>query len=464
MATPRSLSQHKAVQIALAACCFLAPLLFLPASLAEGRAEVWQRTALLGQTVSHVAVGAPPASIVYVSTAGGGLRRSLDSGATWEQANQGLPQTALGAVSVQAIATDATNPLMAWVGVDLPGGGGNIYRTMDGGLSWSLVSRGLGRARIHALAVASGEPGIVYAAADQHVFVSSDAGTTWVEEGSLPRQAPVRGFAIHPSNAASAYLSTDEGLLVTQDRGRTWQDISPDPADRQFRAVAIAQERPEYMLAATSSRLYSSSNGGRVWTPVSGLPPVRPIVTVVWDRRGTGIVFVVTEDSVIKGLDGLSSWREMRRGPGPAKMHGLAQASEGQLYLATSAGLRACTLTPAPRLAPATATTTAAPTPTLPATPTATLAPTPMPARQPPATATATLTPSAVPSSTATATPTASPTSTHTGTMTATATPSPTRATPSPALQPPATPTRVPPPPTPTAVPTVPPPTPTPRR
>src|SRR5438105_3521201 len=80
------------------------------------------------------------ARTIYLS--GGGIHRSIDNGASWVTANNGLPS-----LSVSDFAVDPNNPLTAYVGT-FPG---PVQKTTDGGETWSSV---LDRAGvIHSLAV-----------------------------------------------------------------------------------------------------------------------------------------------------------------------------------------------------------------------------------------------------------------------------------------------------------------------
>src|SRR5262249_39169539 len=72
---------------------------------------------------------------LYSGSAGGGVFKSVDAGATWTAINSGLTNK-----SVYAIAVDPINPSTIYAGTHNVGG---IFKTVDGGGSWTAVNTGL---------------------------------------------------------------------------------------------------------------------------------------------------------------------------------------------------------------------------------------------------------------------------------------------------------------------------------
>jgi hypothetical protein len=95
-----------------------------------------------GANVSDVLVDPANLSLIWVtySTTGGGrVYRSTDGGSTWtDRTTAGLP-----ALSLNAIQTDPWNSNRAWVAADL-----GVYETTDGGASWHNFSNSLPNAYV----------------------------------------------------------------------------------------------------------------------------------------------------------------------------------------------------------------------------------------------------------------------------------------------------------------------------
>ena len=162
-----------------------------------------------------------------------GIYKSIDSGATWTAVNTGLPTypapstTVLG---VLTLAIDPINPSTLWASVidvnQSAGAPGHIYKTTNGGASWSETSAGLTSADIRALLVdhpSAANPAIVYAAGGGTsgnpggVFKSYDAGATWHSESiGLPADAAL-ALAFDPADHSKLYAGTSSGVWeITQ--------------------------------------------------------------------------------------------------------------------------------------------------------------------------------------------------------------------------------------------------------
>lgn len=122
-----------------------------------------------------------------------GVFKSVDAGATWVHASNGLPRYFGPASShrdVLALAINPANPLVVYAAVSafLPDGVvGRVYRSNDGGSTWFEASTGIAGQDVRALLVDGADPAgdTIYAAtggngADRGgVYRSGDGGATW---------------------------------------------------------------------------------------------------------------------------------------------------------------------------------------------------------------------------------------------------------------------------------------------
>ena len=151
--------------------------------------------------IARTSASAP--AVFYI----GGPRvcRSEDGGATWSQADAGLP-----AQGISELAVDPQDPRTVYAGV----GGGftslplGIWKSTDSGASWRPT--GLDDRAILSLA-ASPEPGVLWASTfNSEVYRSIDFGETWQElSGVVPLL--VSGFAFGPDRV---YAATRNGVWV----------------------------------------------------------------------------------------------------------------------------------------------------------------------------------------------------------------------------------------------------------
>jgi photosystem II stability/assembly factor-like uncharacterized protein len=151
----------------------------------------------------------------------GGLWRSRDRGATWEDLTAGLLPRWPGDAVVHP-----TDPNVVYLALSsIPGrGDGGVYRTADGGRSWKKV---LGEETLpqelsssaHALFLSMDPkaPETVYAGIPSHgLFVTRNAGKTWTEVAGIPF-AGCQRVAFDPANT----------LWVTTFGGGVWRGPMP---------------------------------------------------------------------------------------------------------------------------------------------------------------------------------------------------------------------------------------------
>ena len=198
-----------------------------------------------------------------------------------------LPNT--GRAPVFAIAVSPIDDRVVIAG----GGTGGIYRSTDGGSSWTAVLAA--KSAVLAIAFSPFNPEQVLAGTQGGGgFISTDGGAKWSAAAGLDGRQ-VRAFAFAKSLVVAA---TDRGVYSSDD-GSSWS--SSGLTSTSIDAIAVAAVNPPVRLVAGGDSagagipLYESADAGDTWTPltpaISGtvitkiaagpLPPtgnVRPIV------------------------------------------------------------------------------------------------------------------------------------------------------------------------------------------
>ena len=143
------------------------------------------------------------------------------------------------------------------------GPGEGVFKSTDGGESWTAMNVGLGKdpedTDVSALAIDPQTPATVYAGTYYHgVFKSTDGGRSWqAVNAGLPRgQVFVHALAIDPRRTATVYAATDRGFLRSTDGGGTWRPFSRGLTNLDVTAIAIA---------STGRVLYAGTRGGGVF-------------------------------------------------------------------------------------------------------------------------------------------------------------------------------------------------------
>ncbi len=208
-----------------------------------------------------------------------GVFRSRDGGKTWEKVfSRGNKAGAIDLI------LDPSNPNTIYAGfwevyrkpwtLESGGPGSGIFKSTDGGDTWTELTRNPGMPRgvvgKVGIAVSPANPERVWAiveAEDGGVFRSDNGGQTWTkvnEERRLRQRAwyYTRIYA-DPKNADSLYILNVQ-FFRSNDGGRTYSTISVPHGDNHD--LWIAPDDPNRMIQSNDGGANVSFNGGRSWT------------------------------------------------------------------------------------------------------------------------------------------------------------------------------------------------------
>lgn len=193
--------------------------------------------------------------VLYGVFSAGGLIRSTNGGMSWQACDGGLPKSddeRIGAYVI-SLAIDPLNSRVIYAGTGgWVGQGHGVYKTVDGGDSWTSANRGILDYRITALAADPTDSQTIYAGSDKGEFFRSvDGGATWVDlTDRLPRASyslpTFQAIEIDPADSTVYVLMDRVGLLSSSDGGLSWESYGrPDaPEDLRFTDMAISPGPP----------------------------------------------------------------------------------------------------------------------------------------------------------------------------------------------------------------------------
>ncbi|HEY8227828.1 MAG TPA: hypothetical protein VIG25_21335 [Pyrinomonadaceae bacterium] len=250
--------------------------------------KTWKHVGLEDtRQIGRVRVHPKNPDIVYVAALGHvwapndqrGVFRSKDGGKTWEKIlSRGNKAGAIDLV------LDPTNPNTMYAGfwevyrkpwtLESGGPGGGIFKSTDGGDTWTELTRNPGMAKgivgKIGITVSPANPDRVWAiveAEDGGVFRSDNAGRTWTklnEERRLRQRAwyYTRIYA-DPKNPDTVYV-LNTGFYRSNDGGRTFTGIQVPHGDNHD--LWIAPDDPNRMIESNDGGANVSFNGGKSWT------------------------------------------------------------------------------------------------------------------------------------------------------------------------------------------------------
>jgi photosystem II stability/assembly factor-like uncharacterized protein len=131
---------------------------------------------------------------------------------------------------------------------------GEVFRTTDGGLAWTLVTGSLPDRYIVDIAFSPASPGQVFITVSgfgtSHLYRTDDGGSTWTDVGSGLPDVPTSAVAVDPVYPNLVYVGNDLGVYISTNGGSSWlsfneglpsavlvMDLSICPLDRLLRAV-----------------------------------------------------------------------------------------------------------------------------------------------------------------------------------------------------------------------------------
>jgi photosystem II stability/assembly factor-like uncharacterized protein len=231
-----------------------------------------------------------------------------------------------GTVHSVALSADSATP------VALAATDAGVFRSMDGGRTWSRAS-GLAYTPARAAAIAPGDGRTAFVAAqDGALFRSADAGLTWQRQSSWAF-GPISALALSPNFGVDGALfaATTDGIYRSLDGGRSWQNASFGLLDGEVLCLACAPDfaTSEVVWAGSATGgLFKSRNAGRAWRE-SGEGLIDSAVQCIAYSFAGSTLFAGTEDGGVYRLTNGQSWEAC--GLDGLAVNCLAAAAEGML-------------------------------------------------------------------------------------------------------------------------------------
>lgn len=173
------------------------------------------------QYIAEFAIAPSNNQRIYAIHGTTGMFVSNDAGATWTVSNTGIP-VASGALTF--VTVHPTNPLMAWVTMSGYSGGNKVFKTINGGTSWTNISYNLPNLPANCSVFEMNSTiDRVYVGMDVGVYyIDNTNSTTWTLYNTGLPNTPITDLEISPASPTKI-------RAATFGRGVYQVDVVPSP-------------------------------------------------------------------------------------------------------------------------------------------------------------------------------------------------------------------------------------------
>jgi photosystem II stability/assembly factor-like uncharacterized protein len=224
----------------------------------------------------------------------GGIYKSSDGGDTWTKLEAGLPQKLIGKIDIDVA---RSKPSTVYAMIEAPAAEGGLYRSDDAGTTWRNVNNTQRlRARpfyFHYVDVNPKDENDVWVN-ELSLWKSGDGGLTFAEVGTP--HGDNHGIWFNPDNPDYAIQSNDGGANITRDGGKTWSSILNQPTgefymvsvDEQFpyRLYGPQQDNSTVVLPSLPPVSWGADSPLQLWGQVSGCETGQ-----VWPRPDGSVIW-----------------------------------------------------------------------------------------------------------------------------------------------------------------------------
>ena len=293
--------------------------------------------------------------VAFVSGSGSTVLKTIDGGGTWQKLT--VTSETLDFRDIDAI--DERTAYVLSIGT---GTASRIYKTTDGGTSWTLQFQNENpKAFLDAMSFWDEQHGLVFGDSIDGKFdilLTENGGKLWsrIEPSRLPTALANEGaFAASGTNIAVfgktyAWIGTGAAgkarVLRTSDRGRTWQisdtPLAAGPSTGIF-SIAFREEKHGVIVGGdytkegdAQNNLAFTSDGGATWRLGTGLHGFRSVVAYVPGEKGPALISIGPSGADYS-IDNGRTWKGID-GPGfdtfsfvPGKRIGWAAGAKGSL-------------------------------------------------------------------------------------------------------------------------------------
>lgn len=268
-------------------------------------------------------------NILYVGGTGGdhdgGFYKSADGGQNWVALNQDFT-----CKEIQAIAVNPVNKNIIWVGTYKDG----LFKSTNGGESWQFVDIGISGTikSIKNILIDPINSDVIYVTHKSDLYKTIDGGLNWFIVSSIPDAgSTIKQLEISPINLSTLYVSAggawSAALYKSTDGGETWTEILNSSID--CFALDPVDSLTIFYSSFDEAGMKKTIDGGQTWVSIdNGLGWFSPlhawVSSIIIDPNNHNVVYAGLlgvggspwgiPGGVYKTINGGYSWEPMMEG------------------------------------------------------------------------------------------------------------------------------------------------------
>lgn len=257
--------------------------------------------AYAGGRIADIAVHPRTPGTWYVAAGSGGVWKTTNAGLTWTPVFDEQPSYSIGEVTI-----DPTNPEIVWVGTGENvsgrhvGWGDGVYKSRDAGRTWQRMglaaSQHIGRILVDPrngnVVLVAAEGPLWSAGGERGVYRTADGGATWSAALQIDENTGVTDLEFDPSNPDVVYAAAYQrrrhvwgflaggpksGIWKSTDNGVTWRRVETGlpKGDMGKIGLAVTPADPTLVYATIEANeeergFYRSRDRGESWEKRNG--------------------------------------------------------------------------------------------------------------------------------------------------------------------------------------------------
>jgi photosystem II stability/assembly factor-like uncharacterized protein len=293
----------------------------------------WTNVPVAGHVDNHCVQFAPGSSTTIFSGNDGGLFRTTDGGTSWTSLNKGLAITQFYRLGLSKTTA----------GLLVAGAQDNGNMKLNSG-AWTEITN------------ADGMGGFIDFANNNNVYAtiqygslyrSTNGGSTWTSINTPSSGAWVTPFIQSPTVANTIYAGTDR-VYKSTNQGTTWTAISGALSGAGPLTILKVHIKPDFLLAGDGDKLYRTTDGGTNWSDITGTLPVSTnyLTDAVMSDNDPEMIWVTFSgynagQKVYKSTNGGKTWTNISGNLPNIPVNCVAYENKPQnpIYVGTDAGV-----------------------------------------------------------------------------------------------------------------------------